>query len=486
MVADVEAVKLRSLPSLVVTGLAGDMIRESRERVSGCLANLGFSDVPSGRLVVHLFPANEKKQGTHFDLAIALTVLAAEGHIPLAGLSSYAVVGELTLEGRIRGAPGIVPLLEVLAASPANQRIIVPSENEAEASLIASARVGLASHLSEVISEMKGGEKLRGVSSYQEDRPGKLNREPFGDIVGQSVGKRAVQIAVAGRHHLLLIGSPGVGKSLLAHASDGLQPPLSRNELLETLRCNEISQGMFSFKRPFRSPHHSVTAAAFLGGGAGALIAGEVTLAHRGILFLDEFPEFRRDAIEGLREPLESGVIHLHRVGWRMTLPARFTLIASMNPCPCGYALEGNRCRCNSEKRMSYARRISGPILDRMDLGVILDRPDPTEPTRGGETGVVGDAVERQKFRYRDRADIDRNGDVRWDNLNSELKIPPEAESWVRALEQRPVSLRSLHKTLKVGRTIADIEGEEDVTRGHVHEAWELRCRFSSNASISA
>ncbi|MBI1860271.1 MAG: ATP-binding protein, partial [Deltaproteobacteria bacterium] len=255
----------------------------------------------------------------------------------------------------------------------------------------------------------------------------------------------------------------------------------------ETLRCNEFSQGAFSFKRPFRTPHHSISAGAFLGGGTGDLAAGEVTLAHRGILFLDEFPEFRRDAIEGLREPLEAGEMHLHRVGRWLTLPARFTLIAAMNPCPCGYALDGLRCRCSFEKRSSYARRISGPILDRMDLMVVLDPGPASGEPPGTEDGeVIQSAVERQRVRYREHPEIDRNGDVRWGALWRELKIPSEAEEWIRSIEKEPVSLRALHKLMRVGRTIADLDDRESVTRDHIYQAWEYRCRFSPNSSISA
>ncbi len=504
-IAEVEAVKIRALPSLTITGLAGDIVRESRERVLGCLSQLGFADIPSGKVVVHLVPAGEKKQGSHFDLAIALAVLAVENKIPREILSNWGVLGELTLDGRIRSVSGSVALMGALLASGV-KFLIVPEQNRHDAALMGTPRVKLANTVAEVIALARGTGDLPSPqallhgefqieSSHLElnrlESPGlkSMGRNsnpraanPFADVVGQSIAKRALAVAVAGRHHTLLVGSPGIGKSILVQAAADLHPRLTRTELIETLRVSDVVEPNLLGSPPFRTPHHSISTSAFLGGGTGQLVPGEVTLAHRGILFLDEFPEFRRDAIEGLREPLETGLIHLHRVGRRYAWPARFTLMAAMNPCPCGHALDPKRtCTCSDEKRLAYSRRISGPILDRMDMRVILKSSDCSGESENYSVvhGDVDEAVERQRHRFRSVENISRNADVNWGSNWSLLQVPVEAPEWIRQLSQQPVNLRAIHKVLRVARTIADLDQVETVKRDQVVEAWQLRCRCS-------
>lgn len=478
IIAEVEAVRLRSLPSLTITGLAGDVVKESRERVLGCLSHLGFSDVPSGRVVVHLVPASEKKLGSHFDVAIALAVLAVENKIPISRLRGLGVLGELTLDGRVRPVAHSLAITKALLESALVEQVIVPLQDAAILSLLESDRIFTMERLSELIEWIVSGTELKRLP------PPKIpqwegTENPFVDVIGQTSAKRSLSIAVAGRHHLLLIGSPGIGKSLLAHAASQMQPPLTRSEMAECLKVLPTESGAPSPKAPFRSPHHSISAGALLGGGSGQVLPGELTWAHRGILFLDEFPEFRRDALEGLREPMESGCIHLHRVGRWLTLPARFTLIAAMNPCPCGFALHRDRlCSCTDERRLSYSRRISGPILDRMDLMVVLEsEPRASEEFKEGISKRVESAVERQRERYQGIPHTERNGDVSWGTVWPLMRIPIEAADWVKGFSNQTLSLRSIHKILRVARTIADLEGKEVVKGEHVYEAWQFRCQ---------
>lgn len=475
-IAEVEAVKICALPSLMITGLVGDIVRESRERVLGCLATLGFSDILSGRVVVHLSPAAEKKQGSHFDLAIALAVLAVEGKLPDRSLWQWAALGELALDGRIRKIESATVLIETLARDP-NAKVIAPIANALQAGMVGRNNVWLSHSLSDVISHLQTGATLSRANPTDWRAPVR-DKDPFRDVRGQALAKRALQIAVAGRHHLLMVGSPGVGKSLLASAAAGLQPALTKEEYLETSRIHDRDEWT---DRPFRSPHHSISASAFLGGGTGCIVPGEVSLAHRGILFLDEFPEFRRDAIEGLREPLETGKIHLHRTGKWFCLPAKFTMIAAMNPCPCGFSMESsNRCRCSHERRLAYGRRISGPILDRMDMTVVLDSSS-LDDDANTRRYAIAEATERQASRYADIPTVERNGDIPWGENWERLKIPGDSEQRLRKLSSGcSLSLRAIHKILRVARTISDLDGSDCVLHDHLHEAWDLRCRTSS------
>lgn len=469
-VSEIEAVKTRSLPALIITGLVGDIVRESRERILGCFATLGFGAFPTGRVVIHLSPAGEKKQGSHFDLAIALAVLAAESKITPESIRNLGVLGELTLDGRIREIENATLLIDTLSRNH-ELKIIVPSANAPQAGLVDAPNVWIADTLSEVLSHLNGASPLRKPISLPWSPPVDL-ADPFRNIIGQGTAKRALQIAVSGRHHLLMMGSPGIGKSMLAASAAEMQPVLTREELIEVARINDHDG---EWRRPFRSPHHSISASAFLGGGSGTVIPGEVTLAHRGILFMDELPEFRRDAIEGLREPLESGKIHVHRIGRWHCLPARFTLIAAMNPCPCGYWLESSsRCLCADEKRLGYQRRISGPIFDRIDMTVVMKSKDASDCSNDS----IEEAVGRQRHRYRGMA-YERNGEVPWGEHWEKMQLPPNAEALVRGASPTPVSLRAIHKVLRVARTVADLYRSERITSDHIYEAWEMRWRNS-------
>jgi len=490
LVIEVEAVSQKSLPQIHITGLPGDVIRESRERVRACLVNLGF-DIPSSRLVIHLSPASARKQGSQFDLAIAMGVLVSEGMLFDSDLSAFAFLGELSLDGRIQPIPGAVALIEALEREPQIKTILLPQGNEWEAGLASRGKVKLVNNIVEVIDFIRGKMTLESATTLPKV-PQSLGVVPNIDLVrGQSLAKRAMQIALAGRHHLLLVGPPGVGKSLLAGCAPALLPPLADEEMIEIVKNYSLlfDPKTFNFRRPFRSPHHSVSASALLGGGSGQVIPGEVTLAHGGVLFLDEFPEFRRDVVEGIREPLQSGEIHLHRIGHALRLPARFTLIAAMNPCPCGYSLSPQvRCRCPVEKIRGYRKRVSGPLLDRMDLCVVLNPPrtEAPGPIRAPftqrEIGLsIQSAWVLQEKRFRQTPGVRQNGDLAILDADLDFHLEKPEKDWLDALTKKELmSYRGLAKILKVARTIADLEQSSSILLSHLSEAWSLRCQSLS------
>ncbi len=480
---EVEAASQNGSPVIHVTGLPGNIVKESRERVRVALVSLGF-DVPSGRTLIHLLPAHAPKQGSHFDLAMAISALGAEGLLKDVGTARMGFLGELTLDGRVRPVAGVLALAECLVRSEEIEWVIVPRENGAEAALLASPKIKVAGHLGEVLDFLRG----RGPLASPEPAPGSsprplLNRD-LDRVLGNELAKRALQVALAGRHHLLLIGPPGVGKTLIAQGAPSVLTCLETRAWLEVLKNYVHAPGEQPAwgRPPFRSPHHTISAAALLGGGSGVVVPGEVTLAHGGVLFLDEFPEFRKEAIEGLREPLQNGKIHLHRVGHAVTLPARFTLLAAMNPCPCGHSLGGGRrCRCTGEKLNNYRRRLSGPILDRFDLCVVVGAGEKSTEVEGlthGEiAATIRRAAETQSERFSTEGKGVRNGDTAADLKTGAFSLGPEAKDWFEAtLAGRGVSFRSAFRSLRVARTLADLEDAASIGLNHLREAWSLRC----------
>lgn len=483
VVIEIEAASQRAIPRILITGLPGDVIRESVERVRACLSGLGF-EVPSSRIVVHLSPASAKKQGPQCDVAIAMAVLQAEGLLKGVKNTPTAFLGELTLDGRIQPIESAMLLLQALERDDRVKTILLPRANGWQAALIESRKTKLVDTLAQILSYLKGNLELDLPTHRPCEVPGvREARHSIDQVMGHYLGKRALQIALSGGHHLLLIGSPGVGKSMLASTATSLLPELS------TLQWIEVVQNYHHFPKqlpadkvpPFRAPHHGVSAAGLLGGGTGIIVPGEVTLAHHGVLFLDEFPEFRRDAIEGLREPLQNGTVQIHRIGNALELPAQFTLIAAMNPCPCGNWLNPKaRCRCPMERVRQYQRRISGPILDRIDLCVVLQTPDSSSPTLSSDVirkGIL-EAIHRQNS---------RNGLGR---RNSQLMPSAERERfgfsasaealWLSFGQSEAWNLRTLHKIARVARTIADVEGMDTIQTQHIEEARALRCPDSS------
>ncbi|MEZ4750802.1 MAG: ATP-binding protein [Bdellovibrionota bacterium] len=460
-VVEVESVRFNSRPEIQITGLAGNVVRESRDRIRACLRGLGI-DTPSARLVVHLVPATQKKEGSQLDLAIAVAILAVEGLVPATKIEKMGFLGELRLSGAIVGIPRAIGMMESLAAREELERIFVPIGNRWDAGILRSSKIELVDSLQTLLKKLSEENAAEpGPPIEFPPDPPRVPDKPLLDYVrGQATAKRALQVALAGRHHLLLSGTPGVGKSLLCQSAQALLPPVDTRERVEVSKIH--GRRVVLGGRPFRAPHHSLSASALLGGGTGEVRVGEVTLAHRGILFLDEFPEYRRDAIEGLREPLQEGVVRISRVGTTVKLPARFLLLAAMNPCACGYQLSPQHpCRCPPDRVSAYRRRLSGPILDRIDIAVMLPGVESQEGISHREA----------------QASIERVWRIQSTRRSEALELAGPTERWFNGLCNREfLSYRSRDKLLRTARTIADLEDRRSVERRDLIEAWALRC----------
>jgi magnesium chelatase family protein len=469
------------LPSFAITGLAAAAVRESRDRVRAALQTSGY-DFPVSRITAHLGPADVPKQGGRFDLAIALGVLRAHAKKDGWVTAGIEFLGELALNGDLRPITGALP--SVLAARRDRRAVVLPAANADEAALASDAEVYVARHLTDVVRHLDGVAPLPRVAA-REPRPAE-DTPPLdlADVRGQTVAKRALAVAAAGGHNLLMTGPPGSGKSMLAERLGGLLPPLPRDDLLRVASiasvAGEPSAANPTRWPPFRAPHHTSSAAALVGGGSKPR-PGEISLAHRGVLFLDELPEFGRDALEALREPLESGVARISRVHEQITFPAEFQLVAAMNPCPCGYRGDGtDRCKCTPWRLEQYGGRISGPLLDRFDLQIDVPRvsfDDIAEPASCSESTGIRALVTRARERQ-----IERGG-----RLNARLDARAlwrvvtlghaERALLRRAADRFRLSARSTLRVLKVARTIADLAARDGVATEHVAEALQLRCR---------
>ncbi|APD09021.1 MULTISPECIES: YifB family Mg chelatase-like AAA ATPase [Thermus] len=464
------------LPSYALVGLPDKAVEESRERVRAALKNAGFP-YPQARVVVNLAPAELRKEGSHFDLPIALGLLAAQGVVPLEALAGLAVAGELGLDGTLRPVPGAVNL--ALGALAEGKTLLLPKESAKEAALVEGVVALGAETLAQAVAHLKGEEALSPAAP--EDPVEALEVLDLRDVKGQAKAKRALEIAAAGYHHLLMVGSPGSGKTMLARRLPFLLPPLSREAALEVTRIHSAAgkpvKGLLRTP-PFRAPHHTVSYAGLIGGGA-IPKPGEVSLAHRGVLFLDEFPEFSRDALEALRQPLEDGVVTVARARASLTFPARFLLVAAMNPCPCGWYGDPERpCSCTPSARQRYAGRISGPLLDRFDLVVEVPRLTPLELARAPEgepTAVVRERVLAARERMQARQGKP-NSELLGRELRQHAKLSPSSEALLQAATQRlALSARSYDRILRVARTIADLAGSERIEEAHLAEALTYR-----------
>jgi magnesium chelatase family protein len=466
------------LPKFNIVGLAETAVRESKDRVFGAIKNSGF-DFPQERITANLGPADMKKTGGRFDLPIALGILAASRQLPVRFLAGFEFYGELALNGDLRPVPGILPA--AIKAAQLDRPIVVPRANGMEGSL-AEGRVHVAGSLLEVTELLRnGGEPL--PAARVDATPGTSAAGDLSDVRGQARARRALEVAAAGGHNLLFIGPPGTGKSMLAQRLPGLLPPLASPEALETAAVNSVL-GLplvleHFHRRPFRAPHHTASAAALIGGGQEPR-PGEVSRAHNGVLFLDELAEFNRHVLEVLREPLESGRITISRALGQADFPAKFQLVTAMNPCPCGYS--GDRrgdCRCSVEAVRRYRGKISGPLLDRIDIHVEVARPAP-ELLRPDAPASESSAAVAARVAVARNRQLERcgriNAELTGDLLDRYLDAEPECFRLLeRATATLAFSARAYQRVQRVGRTIADLAGETRVLPEHVAEALALR-----------
>lgn len=475
------------LPAFIVVGLAQGSVREGRERVAAALRNSGFR-LPLRRITVNLAPADVRKEGTAFDLAIAVGILAAGDHVPSAALDGVLFLGELGLDGRLRPIPAVLSVA-MLCPSIDIGTIIVPLANAEEASVVAGLRVLGADGLDDVVQHLRGRTPLRSAdfdpsSLLEAGGDGGLD---LSDVKGQQTAKRMLEVVAAGSHNCLMLGPPGSGKTMLARRLPGILPPLELHEAMEVTRVHSVA-GLLGgdalvSTRPFRAPHHSVSYAGLIGGGA-PLRPGEISLAHNGVLFLDELPEYRRNALEVLRQPMEEGSVTLSRASGSVRFPSRFLLIAAMNPCPCGYFGDGSdRCLCDSAMVARYQGRVSGPLTDRIDLHVEVPAVPIDVMASGGEgepSEEVGLRVRRARWtqseRFHDATGVYGNAHMtpadlrRWCHPSR-----PVARLLRLAVERAGLSARAYDRVLKVSRTIADLAADADIREEHVAEALQYR-----------
>ncbi|MCX5706964.1 MAG: YifB family Mg chelatase-like AAA ATPase [Candidatus Omnitrophica bacterium] len=484
---EIEVDVTRGLPAVNVVGLPDSAIKESRERVKSAIKNSGFS-WPAERITISLAPSGVKKEGTCFDLPIALGILAATEQLDNSRLVKYCILGELALDGTLRPVKGVLPISMAIAKStPKN--IVLPNQNAKEAGVVSDIAVWPIKTLKETVEFLHQPEifkpfKLDLKNLFKENCHYNID---FAEVKGQYLAKRALEVAVSGGHNIAMIGPPGSGKTMLAKRIPTIMPDLTLEEALEVTKIHSVS-GTLAIKdgvistRPFRSVHHGISSVALVGGGT-IPVPGEISLSHHGVLFLDELPEFRRDALEALRQPLEDGVIRVSRINKSLLFPASFTLVAAMNPCPCGYYTDPKRaCTCGTTKIQHYLGKISGPLLDRIDIHIELPSvryKELSETKEAEPSAMIKSRIEKTRDIQRERflpEGVFYNAQMNTKLIKKYCILDNEAKELLKlAMNELGLSARAYDKILKVSRTIADLANSETILTEHISEAIQYR-----------
>jgi len=489
VIVEVEVDTGQGLPGMTIVGLPDAAIQESRERVQAAVKNTGIP-YPRKRIIVNLAPAAVRKEGPAYDLPIAVGVLVYADYLPQASVDDALIVGELSLDGSVRHTRGVLPMAAT-ARDKGFKRVIVPEVDAPEAALIPGLEVIPVASLADLYNHLTGRKVIPTYVPGESQEAEDLTITDFSEVKGQEHVKRAMEVAAAGGHNILLNGSPGSGKTLLARALPGILPEMSIDEALDVTRIYSVADQLppetpLLRQRPFRAPHHTISHAGLVGGGNWPH-PGEISLAHRGVLFLDEFPEFGTRVLEVLRQPIEDKVVTISRAQGSLTFPANFQLVAAMNPCPCGYYGDAIKpCTCSGMIVTKYQKRISGPMLDRIDIHIDVPRVEyeKLSDERMGETSAVirarvEQARQKQRLRFEGNEAVSTNADMHIAEVRKFCKLDETGQSLMRtAMNQLQLSARGYHRVLKLGRTIADLAGSDAIMSVHLAEALQYRSRL--------